>query len=386
MGWAEKLPSGKYRALYRDRQGRRRSAGTFTHKRAAEKAADVAEDGARKLGWRDPNAALITWGEWANAWWETRSASQSTLQRDRSPLEKHIRPRWNDVALIDITRQDVRAWAQGLHRSGLSAASVLRYVSVFSGSLAAAVDAEILRDNPAANLKLAPAAKGAERFLTDQEYAHLVEHLDDHNAAIADFLVGTGARFGEMAGLHRHRLDGTRGMVALVETWDALGRTMKPYPKGRERREVPLLDWVHERIPLGTSNGGTCGLDHLEGRCRSDLVFRTENGGVLDVNNWSKRIWAPAVKAAEIGHVRVHDLRHTYASWLLQAGVPLAEVQRLLGHRNPMTTQRYAHLAATARPVIAAALPAPGVGQTWGTRRPEETRLRLVGPDDTAAG
>lgn len=366
MGWAEKLPSGAWRALYRDRQGRRRSAGTFRLKAAAVRAAGAAEDDARRAGWRDPNAGLISWGEWCDAWLETRPVSAGTAARDASPLAKHVRPVWDDVPLVDITRQDVRAWAAKMRRDGLAASSVLRYLSVFSASLTAAVDANLIVVNPATRLKLPPASKGHERFLTEEEYGALVAQLDDRDAAIANFLVGTGARWGEMAGLHLHRIDVERGMVGFVEVWDAKARSVKPYPKGKANREVPFLDWVKATTPL-TGTAKTCGLDHLEGRCRSGLVFPAAGGGVVDVANWTKRVWVHAVKDAGIGHVRVHDLRHTYASWLLQAGVSLAEVGRLLGHRSSATTERYAHLAQTPRAMIAAALPAPRVGQTWGS-------------------
>lgn len=65
------------------------------------------------------------------------------------------------------------------------------------------------------------------------------------------------------------------------------------------------------------------------------------------------------MEASNIGHVRIHDLRHTYASWLLQAGVPMAEVARLLGHASQVTTQRYAHLAEIPTLEISAALELP---------------------------
>jgi integrase len=75
-----------------------------------------------------------------------------------------------------------------------------------------------------------------------------------------------------------------------------------------------------------------------------------------------------AVALADVGHARVHDLRHTYASWLLQSGrVSLAEVGKLLGHVSPLATQRYAHLDELGADKVLAALgPAPAAADGLG--------------------
>jgi integrase len=382
MAWTEKKPSGNWQGLYRDPQGKRRSVGTFRRKPEAMRAAATAEDESRKIGWRDPSASLETWGSWCTAWWPTRTVASGTLARDLSPLKVHIRPRWDTVPLADITRHDVNAWVADLLRteSGrtaktptgttkltLSGASVRRIVALFSASLTAAVDAEILKANPAAGVRLPSAAPGGDRFLTRDEYAAVAAQLEPEDRAIADFLVGTGARWGEMAGLHAHRVDNGRGIVAIVETWDSKMDTVKPYPKGKERREVPLPDWV--LIPSTTS--------------RMALVF-SQPGKMLDIDGWRKNTWNPAVERADVGHVRIHDLRHTYASWLLQAGVSLADVGKLLGHKSWTTTMRYAHLAETPNAHVLSALSRPGGGQPEGTGRHAGTRLHLVTPGRTA--
>jgi integrase len=76
-----------------------------------------------------------------------------------------------------------------------------------------------------------------------------------------------------------------------------------------------------------------------------DPLFTGPTGGGLDYSNWRYRVWAPAVKAAGLVGVTPHATRHTTASWLVQAGVPLYSVQQLLGHESPAMTMRYAHLA-----------------------------------------
>lgn len=359
MAWAEKLPSGRYRGLYRDAGGRRRSAGTFTHKTRAVRSASTLEEQARRDAWRDADSFLRPWGEWCGRWWQSRVVEDSTRRGDTHRRRNHLEPRWQDVPIGSITRHDVREWIADLHRSGVSPETVKRIVHLFSASLNAAVDAEVIGANPAARLKLAGGAPAQERYLTREEYAAIRAQLPMvGDQRIADTLVHTGMRWGEVAGLHAARVDRARAMVRVVETFDEAANRVKAYPKGRKVRDVPLTpELVAEFSDLPA--GGACGVEHTAGRCPSRLALTSLEGAPLRNTNWAGRVWHPAVKAAGVGHVRVHDLRHTYASWLLQEGIPLAEVGRLLGHVSPQTTQRYAHLAETPSAAVLAALAAP---------------------------
>jgi integrase len=75
------------------------------------------------------------------------------------------------------------------------------------------------------------------------------------------------------------------------------------------------------------------------------LVFRDTAGGFLDGHNVRRRVWEPLLLAAKLRHRRLHDLRHTYASLLLQDGAELLYVSEQLGHHAPsFTLDRYAHL------------------------------------------
>lgn len=374
MGWPEKLPSGKYRGVYRDTNGARRTAkgGPFTHKAAAARAAAAAEAEARRRIGGDPDAAHRTWGEWVEEWWPSRTVEASTLQADEGRRRNHLEPRWGGVKLGAIRRQDVRAWAAGLGRQGLAPATVQRCVALLSASLTAAVDQEILTSNVVSGLakSLPAAAPGQERYLAREEYVAIREQLPTRrDQLVADVLVSTGLRWGEMAGLHRWRLDVERGRLMVVEAWAETDGTIKAYPKGRRAREVPVPRWLLEDLEQLTPEASqkTCGLTHKGGRCRSPLLLATASGTVLRNSNWAGAVWGPSVKAAGVGQVRIHDLRHTYASWLLQDGVPLAEVGQLLGHESPVTTQRYAWLS---REPSAAVLRA--VGKSFAPRLPHD--------------
>ena len=98
----------------------------------------------------------------------------------------------------------------------------------------------------------------------------------------------------------------------------------------------------------------------LAGRDRGALVFTTPAGGPLDDVNARNRVWYPAIAAAGVRRFPPRIMRHTAASWLVMDGVPLYDVQALLGHESFATTQRYAHLAPDAH---------SRVMESWSRRR-----------------
>ena len=347
MAWTETLPSGKYRAGYRTPAGEKRYVkGTFAHKKRALNEAAAAEKEASEPGWRDPKAKGKTWGEWCDTWWKTRDVAPGTLARDLSPLERHIRPKWGEVALADITRFDIKAWIADLLQGvfdedaekwvqrPLKPTSVQRYFSIFGASLTAAVDAEVIASDPSYKIKIAKGEVDERHYLKHEEAGLLIAQFAPPVAASMDLplvltLLGTGMRWGEAVGLQVERVDFERMVIRVAETWDSKSGALKDYPKGKKRRNVPVPAWLESwlRWSIGDRTSG--------------FAF----GAPQDIDNWRKRVWDGAVDRACIGHVRIHDLRHTFASWLLQRGVKLADVGHLLGHVSTATTERYAHLA-----------------------------------------
>lgn len=359
MAWAERLPSGKYRGLYRDAHGTKRSAGTYTHKARARNAAAAKEEAARRSMLRDPEAYRRPWGEWVAEWWPDRKVEASTAKVDRGRLERHLLPRWGAVPIGSITRHDVKAWTSQMARDGVGPTTVQRCTHLLSASMVAAMDAEVIDANPAARLKLPGSAKAQERYLTREEFATLLDYLPTTaDRLIVDFATHTGMRPGEWAGVHWNRVDLDRGVVRVVETFSEVGGFIKAYPKSRKVRDVPLSDdlahtlW-EERDRRDDDTG--CGVAHAVGQCRSSLVLTTHGGSVVRNSNWSP-VWREAVAASGIGHARPYDMRHTFASWLLQDGITLAELSQLMGHASITTTMIYAHLSETPSERVKAAL------------------------------
>lgn len=332
MAWVEKRASGKWQGNYRLANGEKKSAGTYSHKAEALRQANLSEAESRKQGWIDPKLANITWGEWSESWKNARSIKKSTEVRDESRINKHILPKWKDWPLGKITKQDVKTWIAELKKTPttdgktLSGASIAVIYGVFSGSMTAAVDAGILSINPCRKIALPAIDQDTSRYLTKEEFIHVCQHLNMEARTIAEFLVATGARWGELVALqHKHINHQTRKII-ITRSYDEASKQFSNYTKGKNKREVNLPAWLD--LPTGNPN---------------DLIFQS-NGHPIDISNFRNRHWNPAVKATGIGHVRIYDLRHTFASWLLQGGIPIPAVSKMMGHKSIATTMRYSHL------------------------------------------
>lgn len=325
MAWTRRLADGTYRGAYRDAYGKRKTVpGTFVQERHAKRAAEAKEHEARLLKHKD---TPVTWGQWSEQWLEHRDVAESTRLTDRQRINSHVLPQWGNTALSDIKRADVKRWMTELKKNH-APNTVNRIVGILNTSLKEAVDQELISVNPAQGVRLSVGEVTHERFLTKTELDEVCSHLSPEWARLARFLAYTGLRWGEAVGLQAKRVDRERGMILVAEVWDDKAQTMKPYPKGKRRRSVPCPEWV------------------IDGLRDTDPVLPSPRGKRPQIRNF-RRALDDAADAAKVERFRVHDLRHTYSSWLVQAGVPLEEVRKLLGHTSVQTTQRYAHLADT---------------------------------------
>ena len=81
---------------------------------------------------------------------------------------------------------------------------------------------------------------------------------------------------------------------------------------------------------------------------RRGILFPAPQGGRIDINNWRNRSWTPSVEAAGVRHRRIYDLRHTYATWSLAAGIDIFTLARRMGTSVKMIDRTYGHLVAGA--------------------------------------
>lgn len=363
MGWGEKLPSGDYRAVWRDAQGKRRYHAGFKSKAAAKRYAGEQEGKSRRGEITDPTGRIPTWDEWCGEWLALRRVEPRTRDEDGRRIRKHIAPRWGSVRLTAIRRDDVQAWVNEMEDSGMAAGTVARIYHTFSASMKAALISGKIVANPCSLVQLPTIAQAHERFFTRGEFDKACYYLDEPWRTAVIILVGTGLRVSELAGLHWDRVDLQAKTLMVAATWDGDHGQIKPYPKSKKPRPVPFPLFVAEalearRAASGYRVGEGCGLPHRGTTvpCRSSLVVTDPDGTPLDRRVLLRGHWKPALRQAGVQPGRVHDLRHTWASWLRQQGVDLQVVQELAGHASSVTTMRYSHFGSTAHATVRDAL------------------------------
>ena len=338
----------KYTALYRDPSGRQRSAGTFSSRREAERAGRQAEGAMDSGSWVDRSAGRISFADYVErVWWPSRHLEVSTRAGYRSYLDKHFLPYFGAMAIADILPSTVQGWVTQAVESGLSARSVVKYHVMLHGVFKRAVRDRVLGYNPCTDTELPKVIARKTCILTPEEFDRLLARIPARYVPLVLTEIETGLRWGELIALRPRHIDFLRRTVTVEETIVEVSKKtsptgerilVKPYPKDDEPRTLKvsprLLEVLAARI-------------EALGLGRDDLLFpstETVGGRPLSRNTFRTRVWLPSLEATDLGfHVRMHDLRHAHASWLLAGGADLKSVMDQMGHSQIQTTQRYLH-------------------------------------------
>ncbi len=351
-----KTETGRWKATYRDPAGRQR-ARTFDRKADGQAWAADREAEVRRGQHADPRLSRQRLRDYAAGWWDNRVVEATTAASDRGRLDNHVLPAWGDTPLERVTTAGVQAWTKRLTRAGMGAWTVRSCHALLSSILEAAVVDGLLPRNRARGVRLPAKPLHREVYLTRAEVDAVAAAMDrrpgaaDFDRAVLATLVLTGLRWGELAGLEvgPDGLDMLRRRVHVTRTVvEVNGRfAVKAYPKGRRRRTVPLpeelLYVLAEHLRRHPPAGGELGLLVFR---PAALGYRYGRGPALSRHSWPRVAFHPALAAAGLAGrgVTVHDLRHTYASWLAQGGVSGSKIAALIGD-TLTTAERYTHLA-----------------------------------------
>jgi integrase len=260
---------------------------------------------------------------------------QSTASEKRAPerdvyVIKQLKPFFTGRELGTLKRSDVRAYIDKRKADGMAATTINREIGLFSAAINYACrewDWNI-PNNVAGMLQKKP--EGRVRSLTLVEARRLIEEAEKHTSSplLVHFIrlaLNTGCRKNEMLKLEWRRVDLKENLIFLEGS----------NTKNGKRRSIPLNAEARSAL-----------LDLARYRAKncpdSPWVFVHPNGERLQSVNTAYK-WL--LKRVGIKDFRIHDLRHTCASWLVTAGQQLTAVRDLLGHSSIQMTERYAHLS-----------------------------------------
>jgi integrase len=224
--------------------------------------------------------------------------------------------------LDEIDRRPLGEFVSRRKQAGVSDTTIRRDLAFLSSMCAMAVRWGCLDTNPvtAFGKRTLKEARPRTRFLSQAEYQALLANAAEHVRPAITLAVETGLRKEELFGLTVSAIDLARREVRLDQT------------KSGMPRRVPLSDAAVAAI---------MGLLARQGRPQTAYLFAKEDGSrYADM----KKGFSAACRRAEITGLRWHDLRHTFASWFVQAGGDLYHLSRLLGHSTVQMTTRYSHL------------------------------------------
>lgn len=324
MAGYRRLPSGLHQATVRTPDGRRLTR-TDPLKGVVRAWAEDTETAIRRGEWVDPRSGRLTLGQWWERWDRARVVEEATSARDHSHWRNHIEPRWGATSLTSITSWDVEGWSAQMHRDGMSATTRRHVLGLFRQLCREAVRHRLLATDPTTGLKLPRPSRHVDRVLSHAEWSQLWDAGDELDRAQTGLMALCGLRWGEMAGLDGARVNPMRRVLSVEQVRRANGR-VKPYPKSHAgTRVVPVPDDL---------------LAVLSPRLTTRGALWTPS-----YSNWSRDRYRPLLVRAGLDDPQPtpHDLRHSYGTWLADAGVPPHEIMSLMGHASLTATQRYLH-------------------------------------------
>ena len=269
----------------------------------------------KKIRFEDCAAEYLQWAE--------ANKARSTYTREVSIFNAHLIPYFGSCYLPQITVKMIEDY-QTQRAQKANVATVNREVCAIKKLFRKAVEWGYVRSSPAASIRQFRERPKPPKYLEQEEIVALLRECPTHIYALVATGLFAGLRRSEIFYLEWSDIDFERRMITVQnkEEW---------HTKNYESRVIPMNDTLYDALRRHPR--------HITSR----YVFCNPKTG--RIYNSVRRSLASAAERAGVGHIGLHALRHTFASQLVMAGVDLATVQKLMGHKTIQMTMRYAHLA-----------------------------------------
>lgn len=331
--------NNRWQARWRDPLGHQR-AKTFELKADAiahERRVTTDRDAGTYIA---PTAGATPLAVWADQWLAgAMNLAGGTIDTYRRDLDRHILPVLGDIRLRALTPERIETFLAAELRSELAPSSVHRHYRTVRRCLQVAVDRGMLARNPCDPIEPPRVPRSEMMFLTAEQVEQLAGAISDRYRSWVLIAAYGGLRWSEAVGLRRRDIDEGRITVTEQLIRRAGGAWERTEPKTRAgRRVITLPETVVGEVDEHLGRWAQPGPD--------GLVFPNRGGRPLNGPSFRGNVFAPACVRAGVTPVpRIHDLRHTAAALMVQAGAHPKAMQVRMGHSSIMVTlDRYGHL------------------------------------------
>jgi integrase len=280
------------------------------------------------------SAVSMLFTELADTWIDrhaTVAKTAGSVIRDQQILRDYLRPGFGQAKIKNISTAQIEIFRSQLKRAGkISGKTINNIVGLLHKILSDAVRWRYLIANPAQGIRPIPTQERAISFWTIDEREKFLRWAKINKPQLHDAVsvaVHTGLRRGELDGLLRDSVDFNRKEIIVRRSYCHKTDRLNNFTKSKKVRRVPLNAFAFRIL-----------------RERA-LVGMEERILPADYHNISECQLKPACRKAGVSEITFHDLRHSCASHLAMAGVPVIKIKELLGHSDLKTTMRYMHLA-----------------------------------------
>jgi integrase len=332
-----RLPSGRWQGIVR--------VGGRRHTHVCELRRDAVDWEAeqrirlRQGTWVDPRLGQQTFDVWVARWMAARNVEPETAVADARTLARHVLPHWSGWPIAAVGRLEVQAWVTQLSH-GTGAPTVFKAYNLLAGAMAAAAEEDLIGRTPCRGIRLPePNDRRLDWWTVGQLHAILAV-LDEPYRTVAALMAWCGLRWEEAAALSVASTSWLRREVTVHQVVTS-ARRVKPYAKSSAgnrvvRMEGPVAELLEPHWQAAAPV--------------RELIWVARDGRPLLSRTWGA-YWRAHVRDGLDGQPRpavpyysAHVLRHSGASWLAQAGVPLGDLGRWLGHGHERSTRIYSHL------------------------------------------
>lgn len=258
------------------------------------------------------------------------------------------------IPLTALTSADVARWINTMNQpdetgTRPSGKTIANKHGFLAGALNAAVRQGVIKSNPCESTRLPRWDRKEMVFLERDEFKILLQAVPEYWRPLVEFLVSSGCRWSEATALKPAAVNVAAGTVRITKAWEEGEEGGYEYGVPKTQKSVRTINVPKRVLEQLDLSGEWVFTNSGRGKGQFAGGVIADDQGPVRIHSFNPNVWYPAIARARKNGLpskpRVHDLRHTCASWLIQAGRPLPAIQAHLGHENITTTVNvYGHL------------------------------------------